>query len=107
MMLALGLSIALAWVVALTTMFVYTAHSQHSIEDKILKSVAIQILMAIPDGKGMKVQRSPGLQLRDDALPDAEPLTFQVWAGKHRLVASTPDAPKTPLRPDFIEGFTD
>lgn len=107
MMLALGFSIALAWVVALTTMFVYTAHSQHSIEDKILKSVAIQILMAIPDGKGMKAQRSPGLQLRDDALPDAEPLTFQVWAGKDRLVASTPDAPKTPLRPDFVEGFTD
>jgi signal transduction histidine kinase len=107
MMLALGFSIALAWVVALTTMFVYTAHSQHSIEDTILKSVAIQILLAIPDGKGLKVQPRPGLQLREDVLPDGEHLTFQVWEGKHRLVASTPDAPETPLRPDFVEGFTD
>lgn len=106
MMLAMGFSIALAWGVALTTMFVYTAHSQHSIEDKVLKSVAIQILLAIPDANGLKMP-GPGLQLSDDVLPDAEPLTFQVWAGKDRLVASTPDAPKTPLRRDFVEGFTD
>ena len=48
----------------------------------------------------------PGLQPRD-ALPDDEHLTFQVWAGRDRLVVGTPGAPTTPLRPDFVDGATD
>jgi signal transduction histidine kinase len=108
MMLALGFSITLAWVVALTTMFVYTARSEHSVGDNTLQSIAIKILLAIPVAKELNVEGpGPGLQLRDGAIPDDEQLIFQVWAGKDRLAVGTPDAPETPLRPDFVEGFTD
>ncbi len=108
MMLALGFSVTLAWIVALTSMFAYTARSEHSIEDNSLQSIAIKILLAIPAGKELNTEGSePGLQLRGDVFPDDEQLTFQVWAGKERLAIGTPDAPDTPLRPDFVEGFTD
>jgi signal transduction histidine kinase len=107
MMLALGFSVTLAWVVALTTMFVYTARSEHSVGDNTLQSIAIKILLAIPLGSQLKEVQGPGLQLRDDAFPDDEQLTFQVWKDRDRLVVSTPSAPATPLRPDFVEGFTD
>lgn len=105
MMLALGLSITVTWIVMLTMMFIYTAQSHSSIEDEALEAIAISILLSIPSDKELDAQH-PGLQLRDD-VQRVEQLTFQVWADGNRLVGSTPDAPKTPLRPDFVEGFAD
>lgn len=105
-MLALGFSIALLWAVALAVMYAYTAQSQTSIRDGRLQSFAVQILASIPARSRLKMD-GPGLQLRDDAFPDVEHLTFQVWAGRKRLVVSTPGAPRTPLRPDFVDGATD
>src|SRR5687768_6381153 len=104
MMLALGLSITVTWIVLLTTIFIYTAQSHSSIEDKALEAIAIRILLSIPSDKELAAQ-GQGLQLRDGVQTDVEHLTFQVWAGRNRLVGSTPDAPETPLRPDFAEGF--
>jgi signal transduction histidine kinase len=106
MMLAMGLSIALLWAVALTVLYSYTAQSQTTIRDERLQSIAVKILLSIPANSELKIQGS-GLQLRDDAIPDHERLNFQVWAGKRRLVVSTPGAPSTPLRQDFLEGATD
>jgi len=106
MMLALGFSITLAWVISLTTLFAFTTHSEHSVGDTTLRSIAIKILLSIPAGKALKVE-GPGLQLREGAFADKEQITFQVWEGKKRLVIGTPDAPAIPLRQDFLEGFTD
>jgi len=106
MMLAVGFSIAVLWVVALTVMYAYTAQSQTSIRDGRLQSIAVKILLSIPAGSELRMQ-GPGFQLRDEAFPDVERLTFQVWAGKNRLVVSTPGAPSTPLRQDFVDGPTD
>ena len=106
MMLAVGFSIALLWVVALTVMYAYTAQSQTSIRDGRLQSIAIKVLLSIPAGSELRMQ-GPGFQLRDESFPDFEHLTFQVWAGKDRLVVSTPGAPGTPLRQDFVDGATD
>ena len=105
-MLVMGFSIALLWAVALTVMYAYTAHSQTSIRDEGLQSIAIKVLLSIPAGSDLKMQ-GPGLQLGDDVFSDSEKLTFQVWAGKDRLVVSTPGAPLTPLRQDFVNGVTD
>ncbi|MEJ1963720.1 MAG: HAMP domain-containing protein [Gammaproteobacteria bacterium] len=106
MMLAVGFSIALLWAVALTVLYTYTAQSETSIRDGRLQSIAIKILLSIPAGSELKMQ-GPGLRLRDESFPDVEHLTFQVWAGKDRLVVSTPGAPGTPLRQDFVDGATD
>jgi signal transduction histidine kinase len=106
MMLALGLSITVTWIALLTTMFIYTAQSYSSIEDEALEAIATSILLSIPSDKELDAQE-PGLQLRDAVQRDVEQLTFQVWAGRDRLVGSTPDAPETPLRPDFVAGFAD
>lgn len=103
-MLALGLSITVTWIALLTTMFIYTAQSHSSIEDEALEAIAISILLSIPSDKELDA-RDPGLQLRDGVQREVEQLAFQVWAGRDRLVGSTPDAPETPLRPDFVEGF--
>lgn len=104
MMLALGLSISLTWIASLVTIFVYMAHSQISVEDRALKTIATRILLSTPkdrqlDGSG------PGLELREDVHLDEEPLSFQLWEDGQRLVGRTPDAPDTPLLPDFSEGF--
>lgn len=104
MMAALGLSITLTWLVSMVTIFVYTEHSQNSIEDQVLQAIATRILLSVPNDKELD-GLGPGLQLRDDIQVDEEPLSFQLWEGKHRLVGRTPDAPTTPLRPDFGEGF--
>jgi signal transduction histidine kinase len=106
MMLALGFSVTLTWIVALTTMVAYTARSEHSIADNNLQSVAVKILLSIAAGKELG-NEGTGLQLRTDAFPGDEQLIFQVWAGKDRLAASTPGAPASPLRTDFLNGFTD
>jgi signal transduction histidine kinase len=104
MMLALGLSITVMWIVLLTSMFIYTVQSQGSIEDGALKAIASSILLSIPNDEELDA-RGPGLQLRAGVRTDKEQLTFQVWADRDRLVGGTPDAPATPLRPDFAEGF--
>lgn len=106
MMVELGLSITLTWIVSIVTIFVYTAHSQESIEDRLLQVIATRILLSIPHDEEMD-GLGPALQLRDDSQFDEEPLSFQIWEGKHRLVGRTPDAPDQPLRPDFGEGFAD
>lgn len=106
MMLALGFSVTLTWIVALTTMAAYTAHGEHSSADNNLQSIALKILLSISVGKEPSSEGS-GLQLRTDAFPGDEQLSFQVWAGRDRLVASTPGAPANPLRADFLDGFTD
>ena len=103
-MLALGLTITVTWIVLLTTILIYTAQSHSSIEDELLEAIAIRILLSIPSDKELDAQ-GPGLQLRDGVDTQIEHLTFQVWTGRNRLVGSTPDAPKTPLRPDFVDGF--
>jgi signal transduction histidine kinase len=105
MMLAVGFSIVLLWAVALTVMYAYTAQSQTSIRDERLQSIAVKLLLSIPASAELKVQ-GPGLQLRDGVFSDSERLTLQLWAGRDRLVASTPGAPRTPLRPDFVDGVT-
>lgn len=104
MMLALGLSITVTWILVFVSVFAYTAHSQSSIEDHALKAIAVKLLTSIPGGEGGVGQ---SLHLHDDVRSDAERLLFQLWQGRDRLVGRTPDAPDTPLRPDFIEGFID
>lgn len=106
MMLALGLSITLLWIVSSLVAFVYTKHSQSSIEDDALQAIAIKMLLSVPSGTN---QDAPGtrLQLRPEVRAEEEPLSLQVWEGKHRLMWRTADAPTTPLRPDFGEGFVD
>jgi signal transduction histidine kinase len=105
MILVLGATIALCWIVALAVLFAYLAHSKTSIWDDTLKTIGTRILLTIPADRKM-VATSPGLRLRDPALAESERVVFQVWSDRNLLVAHTPGAPDSPLRPDFAEGAT-
>jgi signal transduction histidine kinase len=104
MILVLGATIALCWIVAFAMLFAYLSHNKASIWDDKLKTIATRILLTIPAGKDM-VATGPGLQLRDPALAESEQLVFQVWIDRKRLSVRTPGAPGSPLRPDFEDGI--
>lgn len=105
MVLVLGATIALCWIVALAMLYAYLAHNKTSVWDDKLKTIAIRILTTIPAGKDVVVT-GPGLRLRDPALAENEKLVFQVWVDRERLAVRSPGAPELPLRPDFADGAT-
>lgn len=106
MMLALGLAITLSWALALTAMYVYTAHSQSSRWDSRLQSIGTKILISIPSDASLTDDPGPRLEMKDGVLPqDEEGLVFQVWNNRTTLGARTPDAPHAPLQPGFVDGF--
>jgi signal transduction histidine kinase len=105
MILMLGATIVLGWIVAFAVLFAYLAHNKASIWDDKLKVIATRILLTIPADKDMVVT-GPGLQLRDPALAESEQLVFQVWIDRKRLSVRTPGAPESPLRPGFEDGIT-
>lgn len=104
----MAVAITATWIVSLAGVYIYTRHSQDSIEDHALRAIGIKLLTLIPVGNmpdgTVPVSDQP---LRDEAQSEKEQLIFQLWQGRDRLVGRTPDAPDTPLRPDFVEGFTD
>ncbi|MEF7617480.1 ATP-binding protein [Aquincola sp. MAHUQ-54] len=103
---AAGGTIVLCWAIALGALGAYFAQSQSSIADNELRTMAIKILMAIPQKEDWSWRDvRPRLQLRADAQGNEEQLAFQVWIDKSSLAVRTPGAPGTPLRADFAEGF--
>ena len=105
MLVVLGATIALCWVVVLTVLVTYVQYRQTSIWDDKLGSIATRLLLAIPAGRNLSNAPGEGLKLRPDAPLKKEQLVFQVWVDRARLAVRTPGAPATPLRPDFAEGL--
>jgi signal transduction histidine kinase len=103
MILMLGATIVLCWIVALALLFAYLAYNKTSTWDDKLKTIATRILTTIPAGKVVTVT-GPGLRLRNPALAESEQLVFQVWLDRRLLAVSSPGAPTAALRPDFMDG---
>jgi signal transduction histidine kinase len=104
MLLAGGATIVLCWGVALAVLAGYFALSQSSIEDKRLRGIAHKILQTIPVHKNLRgVEQDE--RVRADALAQQENLAFQVWVFQNLRAVGTPGSPRTPLRPDFVDGF--
>ena len=104
MLLAGGATIVLCWGVALAVLAGYFALSQSSIEDKRLRGIAHKILQTVPVHAKLRGVEQ-GEQVRADALAQQENLAFQVWVFQNHRAVGTPGSPRTPLRPDFVDGF--
>lgn len=105
---ALVLWMLVAWALPIGIVYLCATDSQTSVWDDKLQSIGTKVLQILPAEIG---SHSAGfdrtLQLRHDVVAQEHELTFQVWSsGGTRLLASTPGAPRAPLRADFKEGFT-
>jgi signal transduction histidine kinase len=96
--------ILLSWCIALSALWFYLKQSETSIADNGLKNFATRILQAIPTSQSNGVD-GPGLQPKASSLSDDPKLAFQVWADRTRLIAQTPGAPASAMKPDFVDGF--
>lgn len=99
MLSASALWIAVAWSASLIAVYAYTTYNQTSVWDDRLQSIAVKLLQLVP------ATASPGstLELRSGVVARNNELTFQVWSGADRLLAST--SLRQPLRADFVDGF--
>lgn len=96
--------IALCWTAVFGVVVTQFSLNRSSTWDEKLGAIATQLLVTIPADSDFDVQGKPRLNLR--AAPGAvhEPLVFQIWVDRSRMVASTPGAPESPLQPDFADG---
>lgn len=108
MLVVLGATIALCWVVALAMLVVYLKYSESSVWDSKLEAIAVGVLLATPAKEGLLVGGEAS-KLHDNA---ARPKDWegqlaprvQVWIDRHQLAVRSPGAPALPLRPDFADG---
>lgn len=96
--------IALCWTVVLAVVLSQLSLNRSSSWDEKLAGVASQLIVTIPADSRFEGRAGPGLTLREFPGAKREPLAFQVWIDRNRLVASTPRAPNTPLHPEFSDG---
>lgn len=105
MLLVVAVTISLCWAGALTVLGIYLSQSNSSVWDDKLRAIANQILITIPAKATLAKDEAPPLQLQRSEPADGETLAFQVWVDRARPMVRTPQAPATPLRPDFEDGF--
>ena len=101
MLSASALWIAVAWSASLVAVYAYTTYSQTSIWDDRLQSIAIKLLQMMPTS----IPPNSLLEPQSDVVARNNELTFQLWSRAGRLLASTTEAPRQPLRADFADGF--
>jgi signal transduction histidine kinase len=98
-------TILAAWALALVALWFFLKQSETSIADKGLRNFATHILNAIPpdtnDHATKKVLAPPTSSLSEDPK-----VVFQAWIDRSRLIAHTPGAPASALKPDFSDGFS-
>ena len=103
---ALVLWMLVAWALPIGIVYVCATDSQTSVWDDKLQSIGTKVLQILPaeiGSHGAGFDRT--LQLPHDVVAQEHELTFQVWSsGGTRLLASTPGAPRAPLRADFKDG---
>ncbi|RMX06754.1 HAMP domain-containing protein [Pseudothauera nasutitermitis] len=96
--------IALCWTVVLGIVLTQLSLNRTSTWDEKLGAMATQLLVTIPADSDFDGGAGPGLKLGAAAGTKHEPLVFQIWIDRSRMVASTPGAPASPLQPDFSDG---
>lgn len=105
MLCVMGACIACCWIAVLALTLSYTARSEDTIWDTELRDIGTRVLLSMPAGMSKLDTVDPTLQRHVKASWDGD-TTFQIWSNRSRQVVRSPDAPLTPLRPDFIDGFS-
>lgn len=97
-------TILATWALTLVALWFFLKQSETSIADNGLRTFATHILNAIPpdadDHAAKQVPTPP-----TSSLPGDPKLVFQAWSDRSRLIAHTPGAPMSALKPDFTNGF--
>ncbi|MBN8886343.1 MAG: HAMP domain-containing protein [Rudaea sp.] len=106
LLLALSLTIVFFWVILLVGWQIIATRDK-TVWDESLQQIALLTLASLPaDVEG--VFAHPGqLAQAPRVMPNAEAekdISFQIWLNGQAIVRS-PDAPTTPLKPDFVDGF--
>lgn len=96
--------IVLCWTIVLAVVLTQLSLNRTSTWDEKLAGMATQLLITIPAESRFEGRAGPGLKLRESPGIELEPLAFQVWVDRNRLIAGTPGAPGTPLQPAFTDG---
>lgn len=96
--------IALCWTIVLAVVLTQLSLNRTSTWDEKLAGIATQLLATIPADSRFEGRAGPGLKLRESPGIELEPLAFQVWVDRNRLIAGTPGAPDSPLQPVFTDG---
>lgn len=106
MLMVIGSCIAFCWVLVLALAVSYTARGEGFAWDNDLRNIGNRILNSMPPGLGTLDAARPGVFPPDDKPSYDSDTSFQVWSKRTRLVVRAPDAPLTPLRPDFVDGYS-
>lgn len=106
MLLVIGSCIVICWALVLAVTLGYIARGESGAWDDDLRSLGNRVLLSMPPGMSTLAAVKPAL------LPPAvkqsydDDTSYQIWSNRTRQVVRAPDAPLTPLRPDFIDGFS-
>jgi signal transduction histidine kinase len=101
----MGTAIILCWATVLGTVLLVVTHDKSGFWDRQMEAVASKILLSMPDPSELsKMQAGSTLLQRPRQAMTPESVTFQVWVDRKHMAIRAPDAPSTPLRPDFIDG---
>lgn len=98
-------TIALSWVAVVGVVLMQFSLNQTSTSDKELATFATQLLLTMPGDTSLNERADPGLQLNRPPRVDLKLLVFQVWVDRQKLITATPQAPRHPLKPDFVDGL--
>lgn len=106
MLLVIGSCIVICWALVLAVTLGYIARGESGAWDDDLRSLGNRVLLSMPPGMSTLAAVKPAL------LPPAvkqsydDDTSYQIWSNRTRQVVRAPDAPLTPLRPDFVDGYS-
>ena len=103
---AMLLVLLAVWGVAFSCHMVQMNREQSGWWDGSLRLIGQQILLSLP-GNTDQLSNDHPYALPKDSRFAGDKLSFQVWSGGGHTGLRSPDAPATPLRPDFVDGFAD
>lgn len=106
----MSLTIVCGWAIWFGCQYLQMAKQQSGHWDRSLRSIGEQVLMSLPaDIDSLDARRQ--LRLADDSTAISgkfDKLHFQAWLpASGRIVFASGNAPATPMRRDFVDGYAD
>lgn len=92
------------WVVWIGCQVVQMSRHQTGQWDSMLRDIGTQIVLSMPMEVG-RLSTSDRFSLPPHESYGGDKISFQVWLHGKRLAFTSPNAPGTPLKPDFADGF--
>jgi signal transduction histidine kinase len=94
------------WVVWIGCQIVTMSRHQTGQWDQMLRNIGTQIVLSMPAEVG-RLSTSERFSLPQNESYHGDKISFQAWLNGKRLAFTSPGAPDTPLKPDFVDGFAE